>query len=605
MTELAGAFAILGAPAPGSTTLSGQFEIEEKPPPLGDELTRQGFPFPFATPRSLTSGRVAVTRELPPDKLAIRVSPNGGAPVRFAADEPLAENVIDDIKFSGELNGGEKEASWSLARDPRIAFSDLPAYAPTEIYGPGVETVWTGRIDKTPKNDGDRKSIDPAAVGYKAALEDNRAAVAGFIQQDQSAWQGASAQRKIDLGAGWDQSAAPSLDADVATGVPAVNLTSTGQITKPVWSAVLDAGPAIRFGRVMGEVLPLNLGTHATDPSVFAQIIEADSDTFAAWAELGDVSAGGFFDYPVSSRRVVLFQGLYNAGPSGTAGVEYGYRLRRLIALGDAPLTLQGTWPEVGFTAKQMLAWVISNLTDLEVDESEMEDDGFVIPQAWFSEPTTVLAIVEELTKYGLLDWFVRGGKFHYRFPGTYGRRWQLYAGPSALKEQGLDASRLWRSIVVRYQDVDGTTRTVGPPGSGAMVEDAGLEVTDPDHPAVRAGITRQDVLDLQGIGVASQAIATGERWLEEANLLSRSGSCTATGYAMDDRGVMRPVSQIREGDLVRFPDAGGDTGYRKVQSFEYTHSTRSSSLALDAPKESVIALLERFNAKLTSLGVS
>jgi hypothetical protein len=558
--------------------------------------------------------RIAVTREFPPDKLAIRVEPPGGAPVRYAFDEPGVENVIDDVKYSGELNGGEKEASWSLARDPRVNYGDLPAFADVEVYGAGAETRWQGRVDKATESDGERKSVDPAAVGHKAALEDIKGIVAGFIDGDFGKWGEPSVQRRLNLNGsssrltgsvsnGWQGTGetAPGVTMDFNDVETANGKSDRGE----VW--YYGGGPDIgallyHFARLAGGAGAewLTRADLSSDELASSTKNGTNHEANTNSAPYETVSSGG-----AEGLRYALIRS--SRTESGEGGAHLGdiHAWQWPKVLGNQGLDLQGEWPDVGFTAKQMLAWAIPQFSYLELDEDDLEDDGFVIPQAWFGDPTTLLAIIEELTKYGLLDWFVRGKRFNLRFPGTYGRRWQLYAGPSGLKDQGLDASRLWRSIVVRWQDVDGTTKSIGPPGSGAMFEDAGLEIIDPDHPAVRAGIARQDILDLNGIGVQSQALATGERWLEEANLLSRSGSCTASYYAMDDRGIYRPVSEIREGDLARFPDSGKDTSYRKIQSYEYTHSTRSNSLALDAPRESIIALLARFNAKLTSAGIS
>jgi hypothetical protein len=195
------------------------------------------------------------------------------------------------------------------------------------------------------------------------------------------------------------------------------------------------------------------------------------------------------------------------------------------------------------------------------------------------------------------------GKLFEYRVPGTYGRKWQAYAGPSELKEAGFDASRCWRSIMGRWQDVDGSTRTVGPPGSGADVEAAGLEITDPDHPAVKAGFAREDLLDLKGVCTAARAQEACERWLVDANELSRSGSAVLSGYIMDDKGIFRPAAQVMPGDHVRFPDAA-DTSYRKIVASDYEHESTGCQVALDAPKESTEALLERYQADLISLGL-
>ena len=79
--------------------------------------------------------------------------------------------------------------------------------------------------------------------------------------------------------------------------------------------------------------------------------------------------------------------------------------------------------------------------------------------------------------------------------------------------------------------------------------------ITDPQHPAVLAGRTRRDTLDI-GLADAATAIAVGKRFLEEANLLDRSGSATLKGYVLDIYNNLRPVAQVKSGDWISFVDA-------------------------------------------------
>jgi hypothetical protein len=555
------------------------------------------------------SCRIAVTQEYPPDKLAWRVDPPQGAPSRWAADEALAENVCEDIQLADDMPGGDKEGTCVLARNPRTPWPDLTPYSNCSVYGPGVEEVGCYRLDKAPESDGDRMAISPAAVGWRNALEDDKAIIGpGFIDRDLSKWAAAAAGLRVALPS-WNTSATPNVIPD-ASGLPAISMTSQGEIANIFWGLFYDS-LGVRVGGLSGTLERVGVGTHASDANVSAGVFGHDDDLGNGGVELlSDISGGGDFSTAVPDKRVVDLWMLYANGPAGAVGVEYGFRLKNLIVTGPHGLAPQGAFPRVGFTASQMLGYAIPEYTPLIADPEDLEDSGYIIEQAWFSDPGPISQVVQELTKYELLDWFVFGGKrFQMRFPGTYGRRWQAYAGPSGLQEQGLDASRLWQRIVVSYQDVDGSTRTVGPPGSGAMVEDAGLEISDPDHPAVKAAeaygpnFNRKELLGLKGISSPSRAIEAGERWLAEANLLSRSGSCTLSGYVMDDRGIYRPVSQVRAGDLIRFPDAG-DTSYRKVVQRNYAHSNRTTSLALDAPAEGIAALLERMQADIQSLGL-
>lgn len=567
-------------------------------------------------------GRVAVTRELPPDQLAWRVDPPQGAPSRWAADEPLAENVADDIKLSDEMPGGDKEGSTVLARNPRIPWPDLAPFSDISVYGPGVNEVGRYRLDKAPESDGDRMAIDPAAVGWKACLDDDDKSIIGpgFIDSDLSKWGELSTARRLVL-----SEAKIKLIASVSVGGSPVNPE--------------DVGAAI--------IVDFNGMTTLEAPDTEAGEVDYDSGGIdigsVRYNNLGDLSGGGAnsdWESDISIGRTDTF------GPGSISGTDHdasaasnksvdatgpGFKFARIRnrfaaasegapltrifgwqpkVIGNHGLTPQGTWPNIGFTCSQMLGYAIPLYTPLECDpEEDLEDSGYIIGQAWFSDPGPLSQVVQELTKYELLDWFVYGKRFQLRRPGTYGRKWQAYAGPSGLQEQGEDAARSWKEIVVRWQDVDGKSYTVGPPGSGAHVETAALEVTDPDHPAVKAeeaygpNFNRKDLLDLGGISTAARAIEVGERWLKEANLLSRSGSCTLSGYVLDDRGIMRPVSQVRAGDEIRFPDSG-DSSYRRITSRSYDHNSRTTSLSLDAPSQGLSALLERLQAGIKSLAL-
>lgn len=274
--------------------------------------------------------------------------------------------------------------------------------------------------------------------------------------------------------------------------------------------------------------------------------------------------------------------------------------------MGRHGLLLKGTWPNVGYTDKQILEYAIPQVAaPLEVDSESIEDSEYIIPQAWYTEGTAA-DMVRDVTKYSSwMDWFVYDGlKFEYRKPGTYGKFWKAYVGDSNLNSLGEDSSRLWESVVVSYTDADGSTRTVGPPGSGAGYETPELKLSDTDHPAVRAELTRRDILDLRGLGTPATAITVGKRFLEEANLLSRSGSATLSGYVLDAYGVFWPAACVKSGDWISFVDSS-DPSYRKIVGKNYTHDSRAAEIDVDAPPQGLEALLERLQADLIPLGVA
>lgn len=554
--------------------------------------------------------RVAVTFEYPPDKLAWRVEPPKGAPSRWAADEPLAENVIDDMQLVGEMSGGDKEGTGVLARNPRESWPDLAPFSDITVYGPGVDEVANLRLDKTPESDGDRMAISPAAVGWSAALDDDQALIGpGFLSRDMSRWGEPSMQRRAKLMNAGQRFEGAANTGSQGTGeiAPGISLTFQTFDGKEEVGEVWFDGGNVDIGALMADVKPLVAS--ALDETWTTVLVLSVDDT----ASVGDVGPDAnnqaydeYFQSASGSGRKYAYFRVSFAGPyEGTANVAQA--LLRPLVVGDHGLPLQGTWPDLGLTASQMLGHAIPLHTCLTADPEDLEDSGYIIQHAWYSDPGPLSQVVADVTKYELLDWFVRGRRFYLKAPGTYGRRWQAYAGPSGLQEAGLDASRSWKEILVSYQDVDGSTRTVGPPGSGAHVQEPGLEITDPDHPAVKAeeaygpNFNRRDRLDLKGISTPARATEAGERWLAEASLLSRSGQATFSGYLMDDRGIMRPVSQLQAGDMVRFPDAG-DTSYRKIVRRSYEHNSRTATVDLDAPPDGLSALLERMQADIQSL---
>ena len=549
------------------------------------------------------SDRVAVSHEYPPDQLAWRVDPPNGAPSRWAADEPLNENVITDIQLTDDEHG-HKEATGTLARNPRLPWTDLAAYSDISVYGPGVEEVWAGRLDKAPESDGDRMVISPAAVGYQTLLDDDTAVIGpGFIDGDLSKWAEMSVQRRLELEA---LSLRPSAFS--------VSLGSqgTGEATASIVMAASDFAPGtsemgeqdyfgsgIDIAAVYGEFYGAGIPEDWSD-----RIYLGNNDQFTGAIAGTDVhgSPATFVSVETSipGAKYAAIVSVYSGSAAGT--FPSSRRWANLKVLGLHGLTLQGVFPNVGYTAKQMLGYAIPLHTDLVAEEEDLEDTGYIIQQAWYSDPSAMRPKVEDIAKYDLYDWFVFGGKrFQLRKPGTYGREWLAYAGPSGLFEVGLDSSRLWRSVTVSFQDVDGTTKTIGPEGSKATYLDNRLRIDDPEHPAVRANVARNDLLTLNTIARPENALEVGIRFLEEANKLSRSGSATLSGYAMDSRGIMRPVSQIRFGDRVRFPDAS-DPSPRIVKSRSYDHASRTVSVAVDAPGESLQALLDRIQADISAL---
>lgn len=563
---------------------------------------------------TFTPAPPAVQHEFPPDRIATRIEIAGSTAARWAEDEPGAENILADVVLEDEIPGGCKSYKGTLARDPQLDWSDIEEYAEMVVYQPGVDPVWEGFLDKGAGRSGKRRSMAPGGLGWQAVFNDDGAVKIGFIDGDLTKWTEPSTQRRLNVLQLSGGNGRYAYSPEVHIGFKDAGQEAPGLIF--TLGALVDGlteiqelfyyGDEIDIGSIKYDFKEMNgMGKD----TAFQDLISLFSD------DVGTLRDNGFNHEQVTALNQTLWASVtgrkyarakmeYNGTAAGS-NFANAHGWLNLKVLGNHGLASQGTWPDIGFFAQQMLLHTVNNYASpLKATEESVESDDFIIPQAWYSG-RTLASIIDDIVKYALYDWFIYHGKlFEHRQPGTYGKFWKTNVASSELNELGIDSQRLWHSIVVQFAANDGSIRTVGPPGSNSNVETSALEITDPDHPAVKANRTRRDRLDLRGIGSPEISIKVGERFLEQANLLNHSGSATISGYIPDDKGIFWPVGQMKSGDWISFGDAH-DPSYRKIVHKTYNHRNRSAEIDIDAPPSGLDALLERLQVGLISLGVA
>jgi hypothetical protein len=536
--------------------------------------------------------RVVVHREHPPSTLAVRILAEDDTPLgRWAEDEPNVENVIGNLTKTGDMPGGHGESGCVLARDPKRSYPDLALFSKYLIEAPGGEVLWQGTLRQQPQSDGDHISIEPKAVGDKQFLEDDEAVVGpGFISSDLSRWTGPSVTRRLIL-QGLSRPSQQDPAAIWGTGNSALHMEVQGTWAEPiipVCEAWFDAGSGVGLEAVQGDWAngdantSFFLGVSFCNDEGAQAALESSGDYYTATSGHISQTAG-------AGQRYAVIDWQFNATNAGIDGAQFGVDLQDLKVLGANGLTLQGTWPEVGFLAKQMIPCIVEG-SGLTTKDELLEDDGFVIPHAWFSDPGTRMSKLTEVTKYGLLDGFVFNDRiYQYRFPGTYGRCWRLDSG-SAPKSSGPDASRVWSEFRFFWQDVDGTPRF------------ADLSpLVDPTNAAVASGRPRRKLLQLNGVSTEKLARQTAERFREEAMLVDQSGEATLSGYVQDQASMCWfPAAYVQPGDRVFEPGTGLE---RRITSAPYGHAGKAANVTLGAPPEGLGALEARFGARLIELG--
>lgn len=550
-------------------------------------------------------------REVPPLRLSTLITTPSGRRYRWAGDEPRPENISSPPQFGDSMPGGFTDSTQSLPRKPGVDYSDLERLSILQHIGPGGDLAGEYRLEKAPRTSGDQMAISPSAVGHQAALEDDKSASMVYIDIDFSHWEDPSVAEKASLQA-THILGSMSVDADKVSGAPSLTLTAAqpwAAGAPPLVTAWYDAGAggvgSLYYAWKRGPTLDntdtnwswkafLSTDDLGTSPDATAELRAAGPGT-------GTLSA-------TAAKRFAYLQLAYAAvavgdGPEASLFWYPG-------VFGNHGLPVRGTQSATsagGLYASDVIAHAVGRWTSLSFTEGPdgtIQPSALVLPQLEFREPTTVAEILKKANQPHLRDWAVwEGPTFYYHDRGARGRKWRARIGPSQLEETGSSVERLFNGAIVRFNDVDGSSKTVGPPGSGADVTDALLLDTDEQNPANQLGIRRWTMLDMGIVSTTAVATEVGRRFLEETKQLDRSGQAQIVGYCEDNHGVKYPYWAPRSGDTIVFTDAA-DTSERRIVRTQKDHSTRTCSIDLDAPSEAMDALLERLGATLLPLGL-
>lgn len=543
-------------------------------------------------------------RERPPLRHTVEVETPKGRRYRWATDEPDPSNVVGNLQHDSTMPGGYGQGDCVLARKPGVGYDDLERLSTVRIRDAGMETVGEYRLERTPRVSGDQMSVSPGFVGWQAHLEDDKFASFLGIDRDLSQFAAASrAWRSANLAAGYQQ-ADGSVFPDDTSARPGLVLGFDDPGTaKAAAASTYDAG-ATRIGKVYYDVDAAPV-TIAHDAFAWAwRLYTSDADNGSGIATSSFPGPTGYLNVP--GKRYLIPEFRWD-GPFATSPGPGTWELHlRLAVYGNHGLPLHGPDPG-GLLASDIVAYVVARFAPLlrftTGPGGTIQPSQFVIGHVSLRDPTTAGEILRQGARYELPDWAVWDDRtLYWNARRDRGRHWRARVGPAQLSETGPQLDRLWESIVVAYRDVDGSTRTVGPPGSGADTESADLKDYDPENPANQLGIHRRDLLQM-GTNTAAGATEVGRQFLEQTKLLDSSGQATLVGHVEDDRGVLHPYSHVHAGDDVTFVDAD-DTQPRRIVRAQSSHADRAVHVDLDAPPEGMAALLERLSVDLVPLGI-
>lgn len=548
-------------------------------------------------------------REKPPLRTSTRIQTPSGRRYRWAADEPRPENTPSGSRRSSTMPGGFETKDVTLPRKPGVDYRDLARLSTIRDYSASGEIIGEYRLERAPAVSGDQMAISPSAVGWQANLDDNQAAQIIYIDQSQARWGPQAADRRVDrIAAGYGPQDPTPLPGDppvLETGFSGP--WSAGSLG--MCEAVYDAGSGNRIGRLLAH--------WARNPSIGAAdahwtwdaILSIDSN-LGDFDTSGNLQGAGPSDVDLTAtttdRRHAFLRLFYDTA-GGDENQLYAINWSKIAVIGPHGLTLRPAedGADYGLLASDVVRDIIGRFCPLlTVTSDSITATTLAIAQLAFSDATPPSEMVKQATRFELPDWAVWENRvFWMHPPGARGRTWRARIAPAELEETGPQVDRLWESVVVQYSDVDGSTRTVGPPGSSADTETSDLKDYDPDNPANQLGSPRRARL-VMNTGTAASATAVGRAFLTEQKQLDSSGRARFVGHVEDDRGVLHPYTHVRAGDRVIFVDAR-DPSPRRIIRADQDDASRTCSIDIDAPPEGLQALLERLDVALVPLGVS
>jgi hypothetical protein len=559
--------------------------------------------------------------ERPPMRQYILATTPGGRTERWSVDAPLAEQRIEDLNDSDSVPGGFKELTGTLPRKPGVDYSDMKMGTKIEVFGAGQLKVGEYRLERAPRSSGDHLVMDPAASGYQVLLTDDEGARGIFIDADMSGFGPPSARRVKEMNgfghvnqdgqsellpAGDPKSGEISLAHKWAT------INGTAAEPDDVESVYDAAG--IELGKVLLDFINVKGGGGSswknqvwgmTDDIGFGANGELLKDFNATTAKEQSIAIG-------AGRRYLMLQSYWAATLSANGDWEDHWR--NIKVLDRHGLPLYGTWPKIGVLASDVVGYLLSKwapgLSFSTGSYGSIKPSSFVIPHLAFKDPTTTQEMITQAVRFELLEWGVWAGQsgptfyLNQRGQREGRRRWRTRMRPAKFTETGQQMDQVWNRVVVSWPDFDGTTKTVGPPGSGYPVTSTRCEDTDPLNPINEAGEDRTKHIALNDPATLEGAEETAERFLEQAKLLDGSGEATLTGFVEDEHGAEWPYYCVHAGDEIEFLDAS-IKGYRYIVEAKRRRKERAVGIKIDAPPDSYAALLERIGAREASQGVS
>lgn len=558
-------------------------------------------------------------------RLAIRIKHADGSTDRWGPDEPDGRDVPDDLSFTTSIPGGFKDMSCSLQRDLSV-YPDEALFDDVQVYGPGGDTRWEGRMAHFPR---EQTSVKPTAVGYCNHLLDDASAREIFRDSELTHWlTKPSVQRQIDLGLGYrldgDISVVPDPDPDTG-GYPRLVLKQTriDDVTAGPTNVTLTEtwydSTGIPISGVYHDSTSVDKsagGAALSGSWVFSMVFSDDDHTTNTSVPRSMlVTPTGYYNADDPPNRKYIAISLYYFAVLAAQDGDWEGAFKTLVVYGNHGLTKRGPDPG-GFYTSDIVENIVRRWAPLltYTYPGSIEQTDFIVPNFAPMDATTPDDLIQRINVFELKDWGVYAGgednypsrTFFFREPSPDRLTWRARISDGAvLTNEGIQADEVVNGVMVNYTTPDGTSRTVGPPDSGARETSSELLDTDPTNPVNAHNIPRKyGSLTVSQRTNQEGAIQIGSTWLNRRLGVQRRGTVTCVGMVKHPSGVYMPTSCMRGGDFLIVEDDPRDTEPRKIINTSYTHKDRAVRCDLEHEAFRLDAYMERYGVLLSLAGM-
>ncbi len=494
------------------------------------------------------------------DYLTAEVTLRTGVVERLAPDESNVDDWLLSADYETQIPGGFSTGTVTIPRAFSLEDADRYSNARIEVRDAGGDLHYKGIIIRASQDGETNTRLE--CVGESMLLEINRAFMWFYVHQRMGDWRGPSVARQLYLTAAGTDVSEGSVVAGPIDGNPAIKVSIEGP-----W----DRGKQCEL--FLDTPLPIGLFYSAWQKNGVVDHTDGqwgwgmglgNDDTTMSGEDFDDLRSAGPGTHEIEgdgTQHLARIRMRYGTAAGGD-GVEYSifhtvaalYGTHGLTPIDDPTATLGSP-----LRASDIIAHAIATgAPDVTLDPLEIEDSGLPVYDCANFQPSTVRALIEELSSRGTKDFEIPDWgcyeSYFWRSPGSYGQTWVISREEAdEITTDGPDTENRVSGVFVTYRDGAGTTHTVGPPGSDA--DETFDELADTDLANPGAAFNKNWIAVDAGVTSQTGAVDYGIVKMRDLNRLRWKGSITIVGKIRDAAGNLHANGKVRAGDQLIVED--------------------------------------------------